>query len=110
MTRVTTGVAGPASVTADAGIDRERVLSKYAQVLEADYFEILGVRRDATGYEVRRAFEAARRDYAREAFPADVQRDLDGGARRHRRGAGRSATGAARRRHALCLPRRAARG
>ena len=77
MTRVTTGVAGPASVTADAGIDRERVLSKYAQVLEADYFEILGVRRDATGYEVRRAFEAARRDYAREAFPADVQRDLD---------------------------------
>jgi DNA-binding NarL/FixJ family response regulator len=77
VTRVTTGVAGPSSVTADAGIDRERVLSKYAQVLEGDYFEILGVRRDASGYEVRRAFESARRDFARESFPAELQRDLD---------------------------------
>jgi CheY-like chemotaxis protein len=75
--RLTTGVVGPAAGTGDAGIDRERVLSKYAQVLEGDYFEILGVRRDATGYEVRRAFETARRDYARESFPAEVQRDLD---------------------------------
>jgi hypothetical protein len=77
--RSTTGVSSPgASITgvADAFIDRERVLAKHAQVLEADYFEILGVRRDATAFEVRRAFEAARRDYAPEGFSAEVQREL----------------------------------
>lgn len=77
--RLTTGVSPPTSAgTADAGIDRDRVLGKYAQVLEADYFEILGVRRDATAYEVRRAFEAARRDFAPESFAAEVQRELGG--------------------------------
>jgi DnaJ-class molecular chaperone len=33
------------------------------------------VRRDATAFEVRRAYEAARRDYAPEAFSSEVQRE-----------------------------------
>jgi DnaJ-class molecular chaperone len=34
------------------------------------------VRRDASAFEIKRAWEAARRDYIPEAFPAEVQRDL----------------------------------
>jgi hypothetical protein len=59
----------------DAAIDRERVLAKHAHVLEADYFAVLGVRRDATAFEIRRAYESARRDYAVEAFAPEVQRE-----------------------------------
>ncbi len=82
--RVVTGAstsgtpAGSLTGVADAAIDRERVLAKHAHVREADYFELLGVRRDATAFEIRRAFEAARRDYAPESFPAEVQRELAG--------------------------------
>jgi hypothetical protein len=77
--RQTTGVSAPSSTitgAADLAIDRERVLAKHAHVREADYFVILGVRRDATSFEIRRAYEAARRDYAAESFPKEVQRDL----------------------------------
>jgi DnaJ-domain-containing protein 1 len=77
--RSTTGVSAPASSitgTADAAIDRERVLAKHAHVREADYFEVLGVRRDATAFEIRRAYEATRRDYAPDSFAAEVQREL----------------------------------
>jgi DNA-binding response OmpR family regulator len=69
----------PASAITGAGdlaIDRERVLAKHAHARDADYFTVLGVRRDATSFEIRRAYEAARRDYAAEAFPKEVQRDL----------------------------------
>jgi hypothetical protein len=62
--------------SADLTIDRERVRAKHAHVREADYFEVLGVRRDATAFEIRRAFEAARRDYAPESFAPDIQREL----------------------------------
>jgi CheY-like chemotaxis protein len=74
-----TGVSAPGSwITGatDIAIDRERVLAKHAHVREADYFDVLGVRRDATAFEIRRAFETARRDYAPESFAADVQREL----------------------------------
>src|SRR5262249_37853613 len=77
--RVTTGVSSPGtSITGvgDVGIDRDRVLAKHPHVREADYLESPGVRRDPTGPEIRRAFEAARRDYAPESFAAEVQRDL----------------------------------
>ena len=53
---------------ADLGIDRQRIQAKHALVDEADYFAILGVRRDATGFEIQRAYEATCRDYA----PAEV--------------------------------------
>jgi hypothetical protein len=62
----------------DIAIDRQRVLAKHALVHEADYFTLLGVRRDATSFEIRRAYEAARRDYASGGFPAELQRELAG--------------------------------
>ncbi len=62
----------------DIAIDRQRVLAKHALVHEADYFTLLGVRRDATSFEIRRAYEAARRDYAAVGFPPELQRELAG--------------------------------
>ena len=60
----------------DIAIDRQRVLAKLALVEEADYFMLLGVRRDASRFEIQRAYEAARRDYARDAFPEPVADEL----------------------------------
>ncbi len=60
----------------DLAIDRERVRARWQLVTEADYFALLGVRRDATGFEIRRAYQAARRDFAVDAFPTDLRREL----------------------------------
>jgi CheY-like chemotaxis protein len=62
----------------DLAIDRQRVLVKRALVDEADYFTLLGVRRDATRFEIRRAYEAARKEYAAGSFPAEVREELGG--------------------------------
>lgn len=60
----------------DLVIDRERVRARWQLVTEADYFALLGVRRDATAFEIRRAYQSARRDFAPETFPADLRREL----------------------------------
>ncbi|HLL24734.1 MAG TPA: DUF4388 domain-containing protein, partial [Kofleriaceae bacterium] len=60
----------------DLAIDRERVRARWQLVGEADYFALLGVRRDATGFEIRRAYQAARRDFAADGFPSDLRREL----------------------------------
>jgi hypothetical protein len=60
----------------DLAIDRERVRARWQLVTEADYFALLGVRRDATGFEIRRAYQAARRDFATDSFPSDLRREL----------------------------------
>ncbi|MBA2543180.1 MAG: hypothetical protein H0V17_26295 [Deltaproteobacteria bacterium] len=60
----------------DLAIDRERVRARWQLVTEADYFALLGVRRDATGFEIRRAYQSARRDFAPDTFPADLRREL----------------------------------
>ncbi|HEY4175896.1 MAG TPA: DUF4388 domain-containing protein [Kofleriaceae bacterium] len=60
----------------DIAIDRERVRARWQLVSEADYFALLGVRRDATGFEIRRAYQAARRDFAADGFPNDLRREL----------------------------------
>ena len=60
----------------DTAIDRERVRSRHALVADADYFALLGVRRDATGFEIKRAYEAACRDFAADTFPPDLRRDM----------------------------------
>jgi hypothetical protein len=60
----------------DLAIDRERVRARWSLVTEADYFALLGVRRDATGFEIRRAYQAARRDFAADCFPQDLRREL----------------------------------
>jgi DNA-binding response OmpR family regulator len=60
----------------DLAIDRERVRARWRLVTEADYFALLGVRRDATGFEIRRAYQSARRDFAADCFPSDLRREL----------------------------------
>jgi Domain of unknown function (DUF4388) len=60
----------------DLAIDRERVHARWQLVTEADYFALLGVRRDATAFEIRRAYQAARRDFAADTFPSDLRREL----------------------------------
>jgi ActR/RegA family two-component response regulator len=60
----------------DLAIDRERVRARWALVTESDYFALLGVRRDATTFEIRRAYQAARRDFAADCFPTDLRREL----------------------------------
>jgi hypothetical protein len=60
----------------DLAIDRERVHARWQLVTDADYFALLGVRRDATTFEIRRAYQAARRDYAADCFPQDLRREL----------------------------------
>jgi hypothetical protein len=60
----------------DLAIDRERVRARWQLVTDADYFALLGVRRDATGFEIRRAYQSARRDFAADCFPGDLRREL----------------------------------
>ncbi len=60
----------------DMVIDRDRVRARWQLVTEADYFALLGVRRDATAFEIRRAYQSARRDFSPETFPADLRREL----------------------------------
>jgi CheY-like chemotaxis protein len=60
----------------DLAIDRERVRARWELVSEADYFALLGVRRDATTFEIRRAYQSARRDFSADCFPPDLRREL----------------------------------
>ncbi len=60
----------------DLAIDRERVRARWQLVTDADYFALLGVRRDATAFEIRRAYQGARRDFAADCFPNDLRREL----------------------------------
>jgi hypothetical protein len=60
----------------DLAIDRARVRARWQLVTDADYFALLGVRRDATGFEIRRAYQSARRDFAADCFPTDLRREL----------------------------------
>lgn len=60
---------------------RSRVALRRALVDEGDYFALLGTRRDATGYEVRHAYLALRREYdpgrLLSASTADLRDDVD---------------------------------
>ncbi len=60
----------------DLAIDRERVRARWQLVTDADYFALLGVRRDATTFEIRRSYQSARRDFAADCFPSDLRREL----------------------------------
>jgi hypothetical protein len=42
---------------------RAKILARKALVDEGDYFALLGVSRDATGYDIRRAYTTLRREY-----------------------------------------------
>ncbi len=60
----------------DLAIDRERVRARHRLVDEADYFALLGVRPAATAFEIKRAYEAARRDFDADAFPPELRAEL----------------------------------
>jgi hypothetical protein len=55
--------ASPGAATIDAEAVRERVRARKEIVEDGDYFAVLGVAHDATGYEVRRAFLDLRRAF-----------------------------------------------
>jgi hypothetical protein len=62
----------------DQKIDRARVLSRYALVQEGDYFEVLGLSREATAHEVRRAHQALSRDLSVSSLDAQLAVELNG--------------------------------
>ena len=66
----------PRDRDADRAIDKERVLAKRAQVLDGDYFVILGLDRDASAHEVARAFERLKREFAPDRFADPVRAEL----------------------------------
>jgi len=65
----------------DATALRERVAARRALVEEGDYFALLGVSRDATHYDLRRAYQTLRRDLNPEsvltAATVDLRTDMD---------------------------------
>ena len=64
------------SLDTEITIDRQRILAKHALVMEADYFRLLGVRRDATAFEVLRAYEIACQEYSPDAFTSELQEEF----------------------------------
>jgi hypothetical protein len=74
------GHANDASIDADAV--RERVRARSQIVDDGDYFAVLGVARDATGYEVRRAFLELRRAFDPSRMLTPEVADLAGDVRK----------------------------
>jgi hypothetical protein len=62
----------------DAAALRERVAARRALVDESDYFALLGVARDATHYDLRRAYQALRHDLDPERVLSAATVDLRG--------------------------------
>ncbi len=60
----------------DRAIDRERVLSRHALCVEGDYFQILGVSRDAAAHEIRRAHQVVTEEHSPDAFDAELAAEL----------------------------------
>ncbi len=71
-----TGTTGYLVGETDLAIDRQRVRAKCLLVEEADYFQLLGVRSDASAFEIRRAYESARQQFGAESFPESLQQEL----------------------------------
>jgi hypothetical protein len=61
---------------ADRAIDRERLIAKRAQIGDCDYFSVLGVAREASDHEIRRAYDRLRADFARDRFGDPVIREM----------------------------------
>jgi preprotein translocase subunit Sec63 len=68
--------------TIDAEALRERVRARSQLVDDGDYFAVLGVARDATGYEVRRAFLELRRAFDPSRMLTPEVADLAGDVRK----------------------------
>jgi hypothetical protein len=61
---------------ADRAIDRERVQAKRAQALEGDYFAVLGLDREASEYEISRAFARLSGEFAPQRFAEPMRNEL----------------------------------
>ncbi|MEO6953282.1 MAG: DUF4388 domain-containing protein [Polyangia bacterium] len=59
--------------TAERGIERDRIAVKRAQILDADYFTILGVDRDATDHELHAAHARLRADFESAQFDEETR-------------------------------------
>jgi len=72
------GVEGvdASGATSGDGIDRQRIRGKIDQVREQDYFQILGVPRNATPYEIDRAATKLLQEFSSERFSTPVRREL----------------------------------
>jgi hypothetical protein len=60
----------------EARVERGRIQAKWAQLADSDYFAILGIRPDASGYEVQQSFERACRDFSASEFHRAVASEL----------------------------------
>ncbi len=59
-----------------SSIDHRRIQNKLEQVQQRDYFEILGVERSATSYEVEQAYERFCHDFAPNRLPPELKAEL----------------------------------
>jgi hypothetical protein len=59
-------------------IDRARVLSRHALAEEGDYFQVLGLPREATAHEVRRAHQALSRELSPATLDPELAVELEG--------------------------------
>jgi hypothetical protein len=66
----------PGPRTRDREIERERVRARHALVKEGDYFQILGVGRDADRAEVRRAYERRARELGPDSLGPELLAEL----------------------------------
>jgi hypothetical protein len=62
--------------TRDLEIERARILERFALAKEGDYFQVLGVDRNADGAEIRRACEHLGRELSAEAVGAELGQEL----------------------------------
>jgi hypothetical protein len=60
----------------DIRLDRERVLARHALAVEGDYFQVLGVDREANSGDVRRAHARLVRDLLPETLGPDLSHEL----------------------------------
>ncbi len=67
----------PPAFGRDEAIDRALVQSRHALVVDGDYFQILGVTRDATAQEIRRAHEVLMAEMAPEVLHPTVMTQLE---------------------------------
>jgi hypothetical protein len=60
----------------DQGIARERVLSRYLLAQEGDYFQVLGVQRQADASEIRRVYHRLLRETSAESLGPELTHEL----------------------------------
>jgi hypothetical protein len=69
-------VAAGAPRGRDLEVERERVLARFAVAREGDYFQVLGVDRQADGAEIRRVHERLERELRPDALGAQLGAEL----------------------------------